>query len=57
MPIKQIDRKDEIPSFLCACGAKLSLVNEQPICISCIEGNRACEETALNFARAPIVKK
>jgi hypothetical protein len=59
----KIDQKSEIPGSpdisgpLCRCGRKLSLLNGQQICVPCLEGERASEETALNFARASILTK
>lgn len=54
MLTKKRDLKDEVVP-LCRCGTKLSLLKEQWVCIRCIEGNRASEETVSNFAHALIV--
>jgi hypothetical protein len=51
------NREIEISALLCACGSQRSILNEQTICVFCIEDNRASEETALNFARAAVLEK
>ena len=55
MPKKQNQCKDEeVPQ--CRCGAKLSSLNGQCVCIPCIEANSASDQTVANFARALMVQ-